>query len=77
MTAIAKSAKRHPAAKKSCGWEEPARWLICRQNDQNTQIIFNYIPMVYAVESNIVNRARADLFLVLLTIQSCGQPKIF
>ena len=24
MTAIAKSAKRHPAAKKCCGWEEPA-----------------------------------------------------
>ena len=24
MTAIAKSAKRHPAAKKFCGWEEPA-----------------------------------------------------
>ena len=23
MTAIAKSAKRHPAAKKCCGWEEP------------------------------------------------------
>ena len=26
MTAIAKSAKTHPAAKKCCGWEEPARW---------------------------------------------------
>ena len=24
MTVIAKSAKRHPAAKKCCGWEEPA-----------------------------------------------------
>ena len=24
MTAIAKSVKRHPAAKKICGWEEPA-----------------------------------------------------
>ena len=24
MTAIAKSAKTHPAAKKFCGWEEPA-----------------------------------------------------
>ena len=24
MTAIAKSAKTHPAAKKCCGWEEPA-----------------------------------------------------
>ena len=24
MRAIAKSAKRHPAAKKCCGWEEPA-----------------------------------------------------
>ena len=24
MTAMAKSAKRHPAAKKCCGWEEPA-----------------------------------------------------
>ena len=24
MTAIAKSAKRHPAAKKCCGWEETA-----------------------------------------------------
>ena len=23
MTAIAKSAKTHPAAKKCCGWEEP------------------------------------------------------
>ena len=33
MTAIAKSAKRHPAAKKCCGWEEPAvcayDFLIC------------------------------------------------
>ena len=26
MTAIAKSAKTNPAAKKSCGWEEP---FIC------------------------------------------------
>ena len=26
MTVIAKSAKRHPAAKKFCGWEEPAIW---------------------------------------------------
>ena len=26
MTAIAKSAKTHPTAKKSCGWEEPAIW---------------------------------------------------
>ena len=26
MTAIAKSSKRHPAAKKCCGWEEPAIW---------------------------------------------------
>jgi len=24
MRAIAKSAKRHPAAKKCCGWEDPA-----------------------------------------------------
>ena len=24
MTAIAKSAKTHPVAKKCCGWEEPA-----------------------------------------------------
>ena len=24
MTVIAKSAKTHPAAKNSCGWEEPA-----------------------------------------------------
>ena len=24
MRAIPKSAKRHPAAKKCCGWEEPA-----------------------------------------------------
>ena len=24
MTAFAKSAKTHPAAKKFCGWEEPA-----------------------------------------------------
>ena len=24
MTAIAKSAKIHPAAKKCCGWEKPA-----------------------------------------------------
>ena len=24
MRAITKSAKRHPAAKKCCGWEEPA-----------------------------------------------------
>ena len=36
MTAIAKSAKVHPTAKKYCGWEEPAIWycpvlfgLIC------------------------------------------------
>ena len=28
MTAIAKSAKRHPAAKKFCGWEEPAVGLL-------------------------------------------------
>ena len=28
MTAIAKSAKRHPAAKKCCGWEEPAIWKL-------------------------------------------------
>ena len=27
MRAITKSAKRHPAAKKCCGWEEPA---ICQ-----------------------------------------------
>ena len=27
MTAIAKSVKPHPAAKKCCGWEEPA---ICK-----------------------------------------------
>ena len=26
MTAIAKLAKIHPAAKKCCGWEEPAIW---------------------------------------------------
>ena len=38
MTAIAKSAKTHPAAKKCCGWEEPAtcirgltRYLIFTQ----------------------------------------------
>ena len=30
MTVIAKSAKRHPAAKKCCGWEEPA---ICDQSN--------------------------------------------
>ena len=35
MTAIAKSAKRHPAAKKCCGWEEPAIYVgsktsLCR-----------------------------------------------
>ena len=30
MRAIAKSAKRHPAAKKCCGWEEPA---ICDQSN--------------------------------------------
>ena len=28
MTAIAKSAKRHPAAKKFCGWEEPAICVV-------------------------------------------------
>ena len=27
MTAIAKSAKTHPAAKKCCGWEEPAIYV--------------------------------------------------
>ena len=27
MTAIAKSAKTHPAAKKFCGWEEPAIYV--------------------------------------------------
>ena len=27
MTAMAKSAKRHPAARKCCGWEELAIWL--------------------------------------------------
>ena len=27
MRAIAKSAKRHPAAKKCCGWEEPAIYM--------------------------------------------------
>ena len=26
MTAIEKSPKRHTAAKKCCGWEEPAIW---------------------------------------------------
>ena len=26
MTAIAKSAKRHPAGRKFCGWEEPVIW---------------------------------------------------
>ena len=31
MRAITKSAKRHPAAKKCCGWEEPA---ICGGPDQ-------------------------------------------
>ena len=27
MTAMAKSAKSHPAAKKCCGWEEPAKCI--------------------------------------------------
>ena len=30
MKAIAKSAKTHPAAKKCCGWQEPA---ICPGNN--------------------------------------------
>ena len=29
MTAMAKSAKRHPAAKKCCDWEEPAICQVC------------------------------------------------
>ena len=29
MTVITKSAKIHPAAKKCCGWEEPAIWTHC------------------------------------------------
>ena len=28
MTVITKSAKRHPAAKKCCGWEKPAICII-------------------------------------------------
>ena len=29
MTAMAKSAKKHPAAKKCCGLEEPAICMLC------------------------------------------------
>ena len=42
MTAIAKSAKRHPAAKKCCGWKEPAMCdadLKC-ENDPASNILF-------------------------------------
>ena len=39
MTAIAKSAKRHPAAKKCCGWEEPAIYrLKQRHTGTDTQV---------------------------------------
>ena len=34
MTAIVKSAKRHPAAKKCCGWEEPAIWCLAEPSAQ-------------------------------------------
>ena len=30
MRAIPKSAKIHPAAKKCCGWEEPAIWQFLK-----------------------------------------------
>ena len=30
MTAIAKSGKIHPAAKKCCGWEEPATCFVAK-----------------------------------------------
>ena len=42
MTAIAKSSNTRPAAKKCCGWEEPAIWTLIiymqTEDDRETHV---------------------------------------
>ena len=45
MNEIPKSAKMHPAAKKCCGWQEPAIWI----NVAKTDVVWTNVPVTVAI----------------------------
>ena len=68
MTAIAKSAKIHPAAKKCCSWEEPA---ICSKNPFHIIFLvflkFRIFKCIKYHVSLIVSQRRDTLYIFVLT----------
>ena len=69
MTVIVKSAKTHPAAKKCCGWEEPAIW--CPKN-----INFVSLKLANILDFNKSNYSTSKFLQAYKMLKTCPQRKL-
>ena len=65
MTAIAKSAKRHPAAKKCCGWEEPAIYCLYIRSVAEQSCVVWFSAITTGEENDLERIQKVALRIIL------------